>query len=196
MRRYEYNPKHRLRIDTLDLSLQTRCALDAAVVDEYAVAMACGAKFPLICVREVDGRYIVTDGFHRVAAAKRNGKNEIAAYVLSGGLANAYRDALKANTEHGLRRTDADERNALRIAWEPRRIIWRNSGADPSAAQLAEVCGVALRTAKSFVADIQPAQNVQVEMQPQQGAQNVQPLQIAEVAKANIQQPTREGGVA
>ena len=177
MRRYEYNPKHRLRIDTLDLTLQTRVETDATVVDEYAEAMAGGTKFPPISVREVDGRYIVTDGFHRVAAAQRNGEEDIIANVLPGVMANAYRDALKANAEHGLRRTNADKRNALEIAWKHRRIIWRNDGADPSAALLAEVCGVSLRTAKSFVAEIQPVQIAPVESP----AADVQPVQIAEV---------------
>ena len=154
----EYTFNRRLRIDELDLTFQARAAMDAAVVDEYAEAMADRVEFPPVDVRELgtpdQPRYVVTDGQHRVAAAKKIGQTEIIARVVPGTLKTALLDVLKANSTHGLRRTNADKRHALEMAWMHRREIWpREDGADPSADVLAKACGVSYKTVQRFLDD-------------------------------------------
>lgn len=153
MKSREASFERKVNIDALE-PLQTRAGMDAATIAEYAEAMAGGVKFPPIEVREIDecgkARMIVTDGIHRMEAARRNGAHTISARVLPGSLASAYRDALAANA--GLRRTNADKLHALGVAWENRRIIWpREDGADPSAEVLARACAVSTEYARQFV---------------------------------------------
>ena len=164
----EYSFKQRVRIADLDLSLQARAEMDAAAIEEYAEAMRNGAQFPPISVRDIgteaQPHKIVTDGMHRVKAAMLNGEEEITAQLLPGTMQSAYLDALKANATHGLRRTNADKRHALEMAWAHRGEIWqRADGADPSAEVLARACGLSLRMVKEFLSGIQPVQNAPVE---------------------------------
>lgn len=147
-------------------TLQTRVALSADTVDDYAEAMKVKAKFPPVTVfadAERDTLWLA-DGFHRVAAAEADGYKVVKAEVIPGTFADALKHALGANANHGLRRSNADKQKALEMAWENRRELWpRKDKADPSAAVLAEACGVSMRTAQDFIAQIQPTQIAQVE---------------------------------
>lgn len=161
-------------------TLQTRVLLSADTVDDYAEAMRNRAKFPPVTVfadAEKDTLWLA-DGFHRVAAAEMDGYKFVKADVRAGTFADALKFALGANANHGLRRSNADKRKSLEMAWQNRRELWpRDDGADPSAAVLADACGISVRTVECFIAKIQPPQNVEVE-----------PTQIAQVA------PTRKTG--
>ena len=172
--------------------IQTRAETDAATIEEYAEAAQHGAKFPPVSViadAEADTLWL-WDGVHRMEAAKRLGAKRIKANVQGGTYADALRLALGANATHGLRRTNADKRKALDMAWKNRRTVWpREDNADPSAEILADVCGVSLRTAKAYVATLQPVQNVDVE-RPSTSANDrvsadVEPVQIALVETRN-----------
>ena len=172
--------------------IQTRAETDAATIEEYAEAAQRGAKFPPVSViadAEAD-TFWLWDGVHRMEAAKRLGAKRIRADVQGGTYADALRLALGANATHGLRRTNADKRKALDMAWKNRRTVWpREDNADPSAEILADVCGVSLRTAKAYVATLQPVQNVEVE-RPSTSANDrvsadVEPVQIALVETRN-----------
>ena len=147
-------------------TLQTRVALSADTVEDYAEAMKGKAKFPpvtVFCDAERDTLWLA-DGFHRVAAAEADGYKMVKAEVIPGTFADALKHALGANANHGLRRSNADKQKALEMAWENRRELWpRKDKADPSAAVLAEACGVSMRTAQDFIAQIQPTQIAQVE---------------------------------
>lgn len=126
-----------IKIDTLVTEgLQIRRGIDRDVVAEYAEAMKDGTEFPPVVVF---GR-LLADGFHRVEAAKALGLGEIAAEVREGGFEDALRYALGANAAHGLRRSNADKRHALEIAWLNREKLF--GGKDPSKRELAAVCGV------------------------------------------------------
>ena len=167
----------KLKIDDLDTSLQVRYGVDAKAICEYAEAMSAGAKFPDVTVFTDGETYWLADGFHRVLAAKSNGKTAIPADVRKGTRIDALRFALKANGTHGVRMSNADKQHALEVAWENRAELF---GGEPSAALLADTCGVHRNTAQQFMAD-QVAQNVQPEapsrpVRPaRQVAQNVQP---------------------
>ena len=156
-----------IKISELDRNgLQTRVALDEQTVNDYAEAMRGRAKFPPVIVfRDGSKRKLyLADGFHRVEAAQRAGFKAVKADVKAGAFADALKYALGANANHGLRRSNADKRRTLEMAWENRRDLWpRTDNADPSASILSEVCGVSLRTVQDFLAEIQHTQNVPVE---------------------------------
>jgi hypothetical protein len=97
----------------LDGGTQPRLAIDDGVVTDYAEAMADGATFPNV-VAFFDGEvHWLADGFHRVAAARRNGMEEIGADVRQGTRRDAVLFALGANHTHGLQRSDHDKRRAV-----------------------------------------------------------------------------------
>lgn len=161
-----------MTLDIADLRpIQTRAATDAATIDEYAEAAQRGAKFPPVSVVSdaTRGTLWLWDGTHRVEAARKIGKSRIRADVAEGTYADALRLALCANATHGLRRSNADKRKTLEMAWQNRRELWpREDNADPSAEVLAEACGLHINTVKAFMKAVQPTQNV-----PVQPTQNV-----------------------
>ena len=140
--------------------LQIRVAIDERTVSEYADAIQNGAKLPPIVVfhsivvsppgternsagivlDDAEDIFFLADGFHRVEACRRLGRKTIKADVRSGDKSDALKFALSANSAHGLRRTNEDKRNAVKVAWENRLSLF---GVDnPSERQIAEACGV------------------------------------------------------
>lgn len=139
--------------------LQTRLLLSADTVEDYADAMRNRAKFPPVTVFADAERNTLwlADGFHRVAAAEASGFKHVKADVKPGTFADALKFALGANANHGLRRSNADKQHTLEMAWENRRELWpREDDADPSAAVLAEACGISLGTVNRFLAEVEP----------------------------------------
>jgi len=123
--------------------LQTRVTLNEDVVSDYCEILREGGSLPPVVVfRDVLTDYLA-DGFHRLEAAKRLGRIDIEAEVRDGDRTVALRHALRANAAHGLRRTNEDKRNALKIAWDNRQALF---GGDPSNPMLAEACGVSEST--------------------------------------------------
>ncbi|MDX0531504.1 hypothetical protein GOC94_30885 [Sinorhizobium medicae] len=97
-----------------DPDLQMREAgIDPAVVADYAEAMDAGAKFPPV-ILYFDGKgYWPGDGFHRLEAGRKLGRETIEAEVHEGGKREAMLLAVGANANHGLRRTSADKRRSV-----------------------------------------------------------------------------------
>lgn len=168
--------------------LQTRVALDEQTVREYAEAMREGAQFPPVKVFEEPcaGAYYLADGFHRVEAALRAGRDEIDADVERGTFVDALRYALGCNARHGKRVTNEDKRRAMELAWDNRAELF---GGDPSTALLATTCGVHRNTAQQFLAEKTPMPVAPVRPACPQGAQNVQP----EATPAPTPAPVRVG---
>lgn len=125
---------------------QTRAGLCPAVIKEYTELLKSGGHLPPIrVVREIQSpttKYYLVDGYHRVDSAKRAGRTMLDAEVSDGDRIAALRLALKANSAHGLRRTNADKRAALKIAWNHRQELF---GGEPSNEMLAEAVGVCKR---------------------------------------------------
>lgn len=138
----------KIKIEELDLSLQTRAGTDAETIDNYAEAMADGAQFPEVTVFTDGTRYWLADGFHRVMAAKQNGRTEIAADVRKGTADDAVVFGGTANNKQGKRPTRADVQHFLQMVWERREAIF---GGTPTGGNLAEKCGVSIATGKNFV---------------------------------------------
>jgi len=138
----------RLKIDDLNTrNLQTRAALDEDTVQDYADAMERGDRFPAVTVFADGAEYYLADGFHRVEALRRIGKRAVVAELREGDFKAALLYALKANSTHGLRRTNADKRHALEMAWNAREELF---GGEPSINLLAETCGVSFSTVQRF----------------------------------------------
>lgn len=128
--------------DITSKGLQIRCRLSEETIRDYMDAVRDGAVLPpVVLFNEGPGRPLyLADGFHRVEVARRLAQKTIRAEVREGGYAEALAFALGANSSHGLRRTNEDKRNAVKVAWENRKMLF---GVDnPSARSIAEACGV------------------------------------------------------
>lgn len=137
-----------IKIDELDLSLQTRAGTDAETIDNYAEAMADGAQFPEVTVFTDGKRYWLADGFHRVMAAKQNGRTVIAADVRKGTEDDAVVFGGTANNKQGKRPTRADVQHFLQMVWDRRQSIF---GGTPTGGNLAEKCGITRQAGTKFV---------------------------------------------
>lgn len=127
--------------DIVTEGLQTRLRIDAETVRDYAEAEEKrGAVLPPVVVYFDGAKHWLADGFHRLASARQLGRKKIAAEVREGGRVDALRFALGANSAHGLRRSNADKANAVRVAYAHR--IELGLGEVPSARAVAEMCGV------------------------------------------------------
>lgn len=166
------------KIKITDLApIQTRAETDAATVAEYAERMRDGAKFPpvrVFCDAKANALWLA-DGIHRVKAAEADGYKVVKAEVTAGTKTDALRFALLANVTHGkAANTNADKRKRLEMAWTNRRELWpEHGGADPSAAVLAEACGVSLITAKRYFAELQLVSKIPVERSGESGSTSI-----------------------
>ena len=96
-----------------DGGAQARVEMKPDTVREYADEMAAGAIFPPVVVYYDGTEYWLGDGFHRVDAARKLGRETIDAEVRTGGDRDAILHGTGANASHGLRRTQADKRRAV-----------------------------------------------------------------------------------
>ena len=129
---------------------QVRKKLNKDTITLYTEDLKNGARFPRMVVFAEDGgeRYILADGFHRHHAYVNAEFEKCPVEVHQGGLHEALMYALQANDEHGLRRTNADKRNAVEIALK-----------DPEISQLkvpdiADICRVNERTVRRIRDDL------------------------------------------
>ena len=176
----------RLKIEDLNTrNLQTRAALNEDTVQDYADAMERGDRFPAVTVFTDGAEYYLADGFHRVEALRRIGKRAVVAELQEGDFKAALLYALKANSTHGLRRTNADKRHALEMAWNARMELF---GGEPSNALLAETCGVSLATVKTYrVANLA---TLQTPTGAEQGVNRLHPVPMRNANNAPIAQKT------
>lgn len=86
-----------------------RKQVDQATVDNYARALESGAIFPPIKVGLYQGKKIVVDGFHRVAARQRFLKDTVNAAILPfDSEAELFAEAIRLNSTHGKAFTEAE----------------------------------------------------------------------------------------
>lgn len=109
----------------LDPNLNLRDRLDEFTVERYAESWD---RLPPITVYEVDGRWLVADGFHRHASAITLGKRTIKAEIVDGSFEDALDFVSSVNLFHGLPLTRAERRRAVDIKlrlhhdWSDRRM--------------------------------------------------------------------------
>lgn len=119
----------KLKIDiekiTVDHDVQVRESTNTEVINDYAEDFE---KLPPIDVFYDGTTYWLSDGFHRIAAARKNRLKAIVCNVEDGGKIEAILHAAKANNTHGLRMSSKDKRRSvlsvLKVApdWSDRRI--------------------------------------------------------------------------
>ncbi len=117
-----------------DAALQARVSLNAAAVCDYAEVL--DELPPVELYLDQNGAFWVGDGNHRIAAATRAGRATIKARVRRGTRRDALLHAVGANVKHGLRRSNADKRRAVRLVLDDKE--WR----DQSDRWTANKCGV------------------------------------------------------
>lgn len=128
--------------------IQVRQRNDAAVVNDYAEAMIAGADFPPIVVFQEQGteRYIVSDGHHRLMAARQAQIPAIDVKLIEGDETAALEHALGANHHHGLRLNKADRERAVSLLMTDARIKDKYR----TDQDRAELLGVSLRTFRGY----------------------------------------------
>ena len=109
----------------LDPNLNLRDRLDDFSVERYADSWD---RLPPITVFDIDGRWVLADGFHRHAAAIMLGKRTIPAEVREGSFTEALDFVASVNLFHGLPLTRAERRRAVEVKlklhhdWSDRRM--------------------------------------------------------------------------
>lgn len=118
----------------MDHGIQCRVGIDMETVSDYVERINAGERAPAIDLFGADGCYWIGDGWHRVMAAQQIKAVSIDAEIHEGGRQDALKHALRANTKHGLRRTNADKRRCVEIAITEFSTL--------SSRAIAELCGV------------------------------------------------------
>jgi hypothetical protein len=98
-----------------DGGTQSRAELDSETIEEYRGLLVDGGwPFPAVVAFYDGATYWLADGFHRLYAALRVGRFEVPCDVRQGTQRDAVLYGAGANATHGLRRTNADKRRAVR----------------------------------------------------------------------------------
>lgn len=117
----------------VDGGTQVRVRIDGDAIGDYARELA---HLPPVTVVFDGAEYWLADGFHRVAAHRQVGSLEVDALVVEGTRRDAVLLACGANTEHGVRRSNRDKRNAVRMLLDD--AEWSTW----SSREIARACGV------------------------------------------------------
>jgi hypothetical protein len=128
----------------LDGGTQPRAAIHAQTVSDYMKDMASGAEFPPVDVFYDGSNYWLADGFHRIMAAEKSGRDEIACQVHQGTQQDAQWYSFGANKGNGLRRTNQDKQRAVKAA------LQHPGGADLSDGQIASHVGVSDQMVRNY----------------------------------------------
>lgn len=130
-----------VRLDqiTANEAAQPRAKIDHVLIHDYSEAMAFNTEFPPIAAFEdEEGNLFLADGFHRLAAAKKAGKERIQTIIHEGGgLRSAILHSVGCNAAHGLRRTNDDKHRAVSVLLQDPE--W---GAEWNNSEIARRCGV------------------------------------------------------
>jgi len=137
-----------------DGGTQPRAQLDGVTVSEYAEAMERGDEFPPVQVMHDGESYWLYDGFHRVKAAKEIGRETVSAEVSQGTREDAIWTSLAANKRHGLRRSRADKRRAIKRALKQR-------GEEKSNNQIAQHVGCSDPTVAKYRRELESSSKIE-----------------------------------
>ena len=136
---------------------QQRTEINQDIVAEYAESYKAGVKMPPVVLFFDGATHFLADGFHRFFGAQKAGQKTIHEEVIPGSLRDAILYSLKANTTHGLRRTNADKHKAVMT------ILEDSEWAKWSSYEIAKRCAVShtfvdnIRSSLATVASEKPA---------------------------------------
>jgi hypothetical protein len=122
----------------LDERCQPRAILNPEAVQEYADIYNEGeVELPALEVVDVDGKHVLIDGFHRLAGARQADQSFVRVTVAEKcDIGRALWLASAVNQGHGVRRTNADKRQAVTLA------LYSEIGEEQSLRTIAEHVGV------------------------------------------------------
>lgn len=183
-----------LELSKIKKGAQARKAINEATVSEYAEHLEAGGSFPPIVVFFDSKDYWLADGWHRLIAHERIGCLTIHEEVRIGSKRDALKYALGANDTHGLRRSNADKRNAIEMALED--TEWSKL----STREVAELCNVSHNLVSEVRRGVTPTgktennntrqkQSAVIGLQPKNNDKNNQHVIEGEV---NVYPPTME----
>lgn len=131
----------------LDPTYQLRAKTKLSVVREYTQLVAAGPVLPSVQLVRIpaggngSSRLVLTDGWHRYYAHQHAGLTHIRAQIVDHwGEAEAFALALRANSSHGLARTEADKRQLVTA------MLARPEYATMTSRKLVAICGVSHNT--------------------------------------------------
>jgi hypothetical protein len=134
-----------------DTSAQPRASISTSKIDEYVERMIEGDAFPPLVVFYDGEVYWLADGFHRHAAAVRQGFYNFPCDVREGGLREAVLFSCGANAAHGLPRGNADKRRAVvKMLSDPQWSKWPQS-------DIAKHCAVSREFVNRVAAQLEPS---------------------------------------
>lgn len=118
---------------TVDHKFQSRVATSMDHVQEITRAVQdgwSGESRPVDVFEVVPGKYILVDGFHRIAAFRKAGKTAVPATVHQGSMSDAVAFAAHANVEHtALKVTMEDRKKAARMLLDDPELFKMSSNA-------------------------------------------------------------------
>jgi ParB-like chromosome segregation protein Spo0J len=127
----------------IDGGTQARESINQRVVSEYAEVLRNGGSLPSIIIYFDGSSHWLADGFHRYFAHQHLGLERVEAEVRQGTQRDAVLHAAGANDKHGLRRSPADKRRAVKMLLaDPEWAAWSN-------AEIARRCAVDDKTVAS-----------------------------------------------
>jgi len=128
----------------VDTSLQARVRMSEPVLQEYSALLMEGVSFPPVVIFDDGAKKYLVDGFHRVYAAKRVGRDRMQAELHRGSKHEGFMYSLSANAAHGLQRTNEDKRHGVL------KLLEDFEYSDKSDREIAALCAVS----HTFVARI------------------------------------------
>ncbi len=139
----------------IDGGTQPRAEIDQATVAEYAESYKSCAYMPPIMLFYDGVEYWLADGFHRYHGARLAGLKSIYEDITPGTRRDAILFSLSANSKHGLKRSNADKRKAVKtLLDDPEWSKWSNE-------KIAATCAVSPHT----VADVKKAHSANAELE-------------------------------
>lgn len=159
-------PIKKIKLETIiiDAGTDVRNEINEDTVNEYGQHAREKAKLPPLIVFDSPDGLLLADGFHRYFGFERQGIKEYECEIRKGSRADAIKFALGCNTTHGLRRTNADKRNAVVIALKEFPSLSNRS--------IREMCNVSLDLVGDVRRDIEAAEDNKPKVESGSGDEN------------------------
>jgi hypothetical protein len=157
-----------------DGGTQPRGVLDEDHINDLLYALKNGAKLEAILIYYDGENYWLTDGYHRLAAIIRHGKNKIKAIIRQGTLQDAQWHSFSVNQHNVLKRSNADKQRAIIGA------LKHSYGVSSSNLDIARHCGVDEKTVRTWRSSLEESGEIQS-------------CEYREVARNGIIYPQRTG---
>lgn len=143
---------HQIRRDG---GTQPRGVLDEDHINDLLFALKNGAKFEAILIYYDGENHWLTDGYHRLAATIRYGKDKIKASVRQGTLQDAQWHSFSVNQHNVLKRSNADKQRAIIGA------LKHSYGIQRSNSEIAQHCGVDEKTVRIWRSSLEESGEIQ-----------------------------------